>query len=209
VSFDTASKTDQAVIGLRKLAEDEKVLAVIGPFSSAECRVVFPAAERAKIVSMSMASSAPKLAAPYTYALRNTSDEAYLFQKVMKTLRDKKFAMKTAAVAYATDDVIAKTMGEGVLPSVLKQYELKGGVTFQTQAFDLSAQVSRLKPIRPTSSRWDPVPRSPPGSRRAAPPYKGRLVAGSTVGLPTVWAQFPRVLRPFPGARTNHARRAH
>src|SRR5271169_6319941 len=30
LSFDTASKTDQAVIGLRKLAEDEKVLAVIG-----------------------------------------------------------------------------------------------------------------------------------------------------------------------------------
>jgi branched-chain amino acid transport system substrate-binding protein len=186
VSFDTASKTDQAVIGLRKLAEDEKVLAVIGPFSSAECRVVFPAAERAKIVSMSMASSAPKLAAPYTYALRNTSDEAYLFQKVMKTLRDKKFAMKTAAVAYATDDVIAKTMGEGVLPSVLKQYgvELKGGVTFQTQAFDLSAQVSQLK-ADPTD--LVAVGSSPEVATRLAQElrrqgHKGRLVAGSTVG---------------------------
>src|SRR5262249_20125125 len=38
VSFDTAGKPDQAVVGLRKLAEDDKVLAVIGPFSSAECR---------------------------------------------------------------------------------------------------------------------------------------------------------------------------
>jgi branched-chain amino acid transport system substrate-binding protein len=147
VSFDTGGKPDQAVVGLRKLAEDDKVLAIVGPFSSAECRVVFPAAERARIVSMSMASSAPKLAEPYTYALRNTSDEAYMFQKVMKTLQDKKFAMKTAAVAYATDDVISKTMGELVLPSVLKQFgvELRGSVTFQTQAFDLSAQVSQLK----------------------------------------------------------------
>src|SRR5262245_63550199 len=56
VSFDTAGKPDQAVVGLRKLAEDDKVLAIIGPFSSSECRVVFPAGDRAGIVSMSMAS---------------------------------------------------------------------------------------------------------------------------------------------------------
>ena len=31
ISFDTAGKPDQAVVGLRKLAEDDKVLAVIGP----------------------------------------------------------------------------------------------------------------------------------------------------------------------------------
>src|SRR5471030_1128816 len=60
VSFDTAGKPDQAVVGVRKLAEDDKVLAVIGPFSSGECRVVFPAGERSGIVMMSMASSAPK-----------------------------------------------------------------------------------------------------------------------------------------------------
>ena len=81
VSFDTAGKPDQAVVGLRKLAEDDKVMAIIGPFSSGECRVVFPAGERAGIVTMSMASSAPKLAEPFTYGLRNTSDEGYMFQQ--------------------------------------------------------------------------------------------------------------------------------
>ena len=72
VSFDTAGKPDQAVVGLRKLADDDKVLAVIGPLSSSECRVVFPAGDRAGIVSMSMASSAPRLAEPFQYAFRNT-----------------------------------------------------------------------------------------------------------------------------------------
>ena len=43
VSFDTAGKPDQAVVGVRKLAEDDKVMAIIGPFSSSECRVAFPA----------------------------------------------------------------------------------------------------------------------------------------------------------------------
>ena len=126
VSFDTGGKPDQAVVGLRKLAEDDKVMAIIGPLSSAECRVVFPAGERIGIVTMSMASSAPKLAEPFTYGMRNTSDEGYMFVKVMKTLQDKKYPTATAAIAYATDDVISKTMGEVVLPNVMKQFGTVG-----------------------------------------------------------------------------------
>ena len=95
VSFDTAGKPEQAVVGVRKLAEDDKVMAIIGPFSSGECRVVFPAGERSGIVMMSMASSAPKLAEPFTYGLRNTSDEGYMFRNVMKTLQEKKYPIAT------------------------------------------------------------------------------------------------------------------
>ena len=57
ISFDTGGKPDQAVVGLGKLADDDKVLAVIGPFSSGECRVVFPAGEREGIVTMSCSST--------------------------------------------------------------------------------------------------------------------------------------------------------
>src|SRR5581483_6544895 len=100
VSFDTAGKPDQAVVGVRKLAEDDKVLAIIGPFSSSECRVAFPAIERAGVAAMSMASSAPKLAEPYTYAFRNTSDEGYMFTRVMQGLKEKKYPTATGAIAY-------------------------------------------------------------------------------------------------------------
>ena len=95
VSFDTAGKPEQAVVGVRKLAEDDKVMAIIGPFSSGECRVAFPAGERTGVVMMSMASSAPKLAEPFTYGLRNTSDEGYMFRNVMKTLQEKKYPIAT------------------------------------------------------------------------------------------------------------------
>ena len=186
ISFDTGGKPDQAVVGLRKLAEDDKVLAVIGPFSSGECRVVFPAGERGGIVMMSMASSAPKLAEPFTYALRNTSDEGYMFGKVMKTLQEKKYPIATAAIAYATDDVISKTMGEIVLPNVMKRAgtDVKLSVTFQSQAFDVAAQVSQLK-AQPTDligigSGPDVAVRLAQELRRQG--VKGRLVAGSTIG---------------------------
>ncbi len=186
ISFDTAGKADQAVVGLRKLAEDDKALAVIGPLSSAECRVVFPAGERIGIVSMSMASSAPKLAEPFTYGLRNTSDEGYMFAKVMKTLQDKNYPIATGSVAYATDDVISKTMGELVLPNTMKKYgtDVKGSVTFQTQAFDLATQVSQLKGFATdligVGSGPEPAIRLAQELRRQG--VTGRLVAGSTVG---------------------------
>ena len=186
ISFDTAGKPDQAVVGLRKLAEDDKALAVIGPLSSAECRVVFPAGERIGIVAMSMASSAPKLAEPFTYGLRNTSDEGYMFQRVMKTLQEKKYPIATGSIAYATDDVISKTMGEVVLPSIMKQSgtEVKGSVTFQTQAFDLAAQASQLKALATdvigVGSGPEPAIRLAQELRRQG--VSGRLIAGSTVG---------------------------
>ena len=185
VTFDTAGKPDQAVVGLRKLAEDDKVMAIVGPFSSGECRVAFAAAERAGVVAMSMASSAPKLAEPFTYGLRNTSDEGYMFRHVMQTLKDKKYAMATGSVAYATDDVISKTMGEIVLPNIMKAsgVEMKGSVTFQTQAFDMSAQVSQLKA---TPTDLIGVGAGPESAIRLAQEMKrqgvtGRLVAGSTI----------------------------
>jgi branched-chain amino acid transport system substrate-binding protein len=185
ISFDTAGNPEQAVVGLRKLAEDDKVMAIIGPFSSGECRVAFPAGEREGIVTMSMASSAPKLAEPFTYGLRNTSDEGFLFQHVMKALKEKGYPMATGAVAYATDDVISKTMGEIVLPNIMKAsgVELKASVTFQTQAFDLSAQVSQLAA---TPTDLVGVGSGPEAAVRLAQEMrrqgvKSRLVAGSTI----------------------------
>jgi branched-chain amino acid transport system substrate-binding protein len=188
LTFDTAGKPDQSVVGLRKLAEDDQVLAIIGPFSSAQVRVVFPAAERIGVATMSMASSAPKLAEPFTYAFRNTSDEGYMFERLMRSLAAAKYPMATAAVAFATDDVISQTMGEKVLPAILKQHgvDLKLSVDFRLQAFDFSPQVSQLK-----SQPTDLVAvGSPPEAaiklvqelRRQGDP--SRLVAGSTIADP-------------------------
>lgn len=194
VSFDTAGKPDQAVVGLRKLAEDDKVLAVVGPFSSSECRVVFPAAERAGVSSMSMASSAPKLAEPYKFAFRNTTDEGFLFERVLRALKEKGYPMASGGIAYATDDVVSKVMGENVLPGMMKKagVEPKVSVTFQTQAFDLAPQVSQLK-SQPTDligvgSGPEPATRLAQELRRQG--HTGRIVAGSTIADP----ELPRLM---------------
>lgn len=194
VSFDTAGKPDQAVVGVRKLAEDDKVLAIIGPFSSSEARVAFAAGERAGIATMSMASSAPNLAEPFTYAFRNTSDEGYLFTRVMRALKEKNYPTATAAIAYATDDVISKTMGEKVLPGLMQKAgtDIKLSVTFQTQAFDLAPQASQLAGQKTdligVGSGPEQAARLAQELRRQG--HKGRLVAGSTIADP----ELPRLM---------------
>ena len=188
VTFDSAGKPEQAVVGMRTLAKDENALAIIGPFSSAEARVAFPIAERLKIVTMPMASSAPNLAEPFEYAFRNTSNEGYMFAQVMKTLKEQGIPAGNAVIAHATDDTISKVMGTKVFPAVFEQagIPVENVVTFKLSAFDLSPQVSQL-----VSSPTDLVAIGAPPEqaiklvtemRRQG--HKGRLVAGSTIAAP-------------------------
>jgi branched-chain amino acid transport system substrate-binding protein len=194
VSFDTAGKPEQAGVGVGKLAEDDKVMAIIGPFSSGECRVAFAAGQRDGIVLMSMASSAPDLAKPFSYAFRNTSNEAYMFNHVMVALKSHHLPMATGALAYATDDVISKTMGEKILPAVMTKngVKIELSVTFQTRAFDFSPQVTQLV-AHPTDlvavgAGPESAVRLVQEMRRQG--HKGRLIAGSTISDP----ELPRLM---------------
>jgi len=151
VKFDTGGDPKQAALAVRQFAEDNKALAVIGPFSSGEVRVAFPAGERLGIVQMSMSSSAPGLTKGFSYAFRNTRDEKTVIDEVLAALRDKKLPMSTGATAFATDDTVSKSIGTAVLPVLFTKYGIdnKGAVDFQYNAFDLSPQVSKLAQMKP------------------------------------------------------------
>ena len=188
ITFDTAGNPGQTVVGLRKLAEDDKVLAIIGPFSSGQVQVAAPAADRSGVVIMAMASSAPKLVANFKYAFRNTSDEGYMFDKVMRTIKSKNLAAATGAVAYGNDDTISRIMGEKVLPALMQKngVQMKGSVDFKLGAFDLSAQVAQLK-ANPTDLVGVGAP--PEAAIKLAQEMRrqghgGRLIAGSTINDP-------------------------
>ncbi len=188
IAFDTAGNPGQTVVGLRKLAEDDKVLAIIGPFSSGQVQVAGPAGDRIGIATMAMASSAPKLVAPFKYAMRNTSDEGYMFERVMRTLKSKALPAATGAVAYANDDTISRVMGEKVLPAVMQKngVALKGSVDFKLSAFDFSAQVAQLKanPTELVAVGAPPEAAIKLVQEMRRQGHGGRLVAGSTINDP-------------------------
>lgn len=151
VKFDTGGEPRQAQLAVRQLAEDNKALAIIGPFSSSEVRVAFPAGDRAGIPQMSMASSAPSLAKGFRFAFRNTTDEGQVIDQVLAAIKAKGLAAGSGAIAFASDDTVSKSIGITVLPTLMPKHgvPILGSVDFQLNAFDLSPQVSRLAQMKP------------------------------------------------------------
>jgi len=193
ITFDTAANPAQTVVGLRKLGEDDKVLAIIGPFSSGQVQVAAPAGDRIGVVTMAMASSAPKLVANFQYAFRNTSDEGYMFERVMRTMKSKGYPTATGAVAYANDDTIMRIMGEKVFPGVMQKAGVSfiASVDFKLAAFDLSAQVSQLK-AKPTDlvglgALPETAVKLAQEMRRQG--HQGRIVSGSMINDPELPAR--------------------
>ncbi|UPT84612.1 ABC transporter substrate-binding protein [Bradyrhizobium barranii subsp. apii] len=194
VKFDTAGDPKQAVLAVEQFARDAGALAVVGPFSSSEARVAFSAGERLGISQMSMSSSAPGVAAPFKFAFRNTVDEGLVIETVLSVMRAKGLGMRTAAIAYATDDAVSKAVGTAVLPEALLKVEVpvSGFVDFPYKAFDMSAQVSKLAQLKPDIVG---VGAPPEAMINLAKEMKrqgvnARLFAGTTVGDPDLPVRF-------------------
>jgi branched-chain amino acid transport system substrate-binding protein len=152
--LDDAAKPAQAASSLRKLAGDNKVLAVAGPLTSGAAEVTFPVANEMKIVSTSQASSKPgvaKLNRPW--AFRNTIDEGVLAKTVVPYFK-KAFNVKTVGIIFDAKDATAGTVGKLVMPAVLKANDLtivneNDPLSFNTGDLDVSAQVTKLKALNP------------------------------------------------------------
>ncbi len=147
VKFDTAGDPKQAVVAVRKFAQDDKALAVIGPFSSSEAQVAFAAGEREGIVQIPNASSAPNLADKFSYAFRVTESEYLQFIRVVNTQKKRNALSKSVAIMYGTDDVVSKAVGLSIMKPIFDKEGVKitGPIGFASKAFDVSAQVSELK----------------------------------------------------------------
>lgn len=75
IQYDTAADPRQASVAVRTLAEDRKVLAIVGPLSSAQTAVAMNDAERLKILMLPYSSSAPGLITGKTFTWRLSATE--------------------------------------------------------------------------------------------------------------------------------------
>src|SRR3954469_10021711 len=121
IIVDDATRPAQATNALRRLAGDDKVLAIAGPLTSSAAEVTFPVANEMKVVATSQASSKPgvaKLNRPW--AFRNTIDEGVLGRTTVPYYK-KTFNIKTVAIIYDAKDATAATVGTRIMPAVLKE----------------------------------------------------------------------------------------
>jgi branched-chain amino acid transport system substrate-binding protein len=150
--YDTASKPPDSAALVRRMATDEKVLAILGPFSSSECEVAFPVGVQLKVPMIAQASSKPGIgAANRPWGFRMNVDEARQAAPAIKYWV-KHYNIKTAAVIHDVKDAVGQILGSRVLPAVAKANGVSivnegNFVTFQTKDIDFSAQVTKLKGI--------------------------------------------------------------
>ncbi len=152
--LDDATKPAQATNNLRKLAGDDKALAVAGPLTSSAAEVTFPVANEMKIVATSQASSKPgvaKLNRPW--AFRNTIDEGVLGRTTVPYYK-KSFNIKSVAIIFDAKDATAATVGSRIMPALMKENDIEvlnasDPLSFNTGDLDVSAQVTKMKALNP------------------------------------------------------------
>jgi branched-chain amino acid transport system substrate-binding protein len=153
VFYDTASKPPEAAALVRRLATDDKVLTILGPFSSSECEVGFPVGVQLKVPMIAQASSKPGIgAANRPWAFRTNVDEGRQAAPAVRYWA-KHYNVKTAAVIHDVKDAIGQILGTKVLPAQAKDAGVTiinegNAVTFQTKDIDFSAQVTKMKGMK-------------------------------------------------------------
>lgn len=154
IIYDSGAKPEEAANLVRRLADDDQVLAIIGPFTSSEAEVAFPVANQMEIVSTAQASSKPGLAEENRpWAFRNTVDEGTYLNEVTPALIEEE-GVESIAIAYDSADAVGSAIGSAIMPSVFEDNGLEivnadNAVTFKTEDVDVQAQVTTLNDHNP------------------------------------------------------------
>ena len=154
VIYDDGARPAQATNALRKLAGDDKAMAVAGPLTSSTCEVAFPVANEMQVTATSQASSKPGVAkANRPWAFRNTIDEGILAKTTVPYFKQA-FNVRSVAIIYDAKDATASAVGTRIMPAVLKENGISivnenDLLSFNTGDLDVSAQVTKMKSLNP------------------------------------------------------------
>ena len=190
VRFDTSSDPKQASVGTRKLAQDDGVLAVLGPFSSGESAVAFNDAERLKLLMMPNSASTPGLTNGKTYGWRLSEDEEKQFGRLLRSIKAKGIKANTAEIVYISEEVVSNSAGTKLYPKLLDENGIKHGapIAVQYKSFDMSAQAAQILRSNPDLVAIAALPDSASKVikelRRQG--YKGRIIGSQIFADPNV-----------------------
>jgi branched-chain amino acid transport system substrate-binding protein len=151
IVYDTRGENAEAINLTRKLIFNDKVLAIIGPFFSAECEVTFPIAVQGKTPIITASSAKPGIATknrPWAFRNALSSDQmnGFLLDAWLK-----KHPVKSVVILTDMKDAFTKVDGTAVFPAELKEkgVTVLDNISYQTGDIDYSAQVTKAKGLNP------------------------------------------------------------
>lgn len=151
IVYDTRGENSEAINLTRKLIHNDKVLAIIGPFFSAECEVAFPIAVQGKTPIVTASSAKPGIAAKNRpWAFRNALSSDQMNGHLLDTWL-KRHPIKSVVILTDVKDAFTKVDGTVVFPKELKERGISvlDNISFQTGDIDYSAQVTKSKGLNP------------------------------------------------------------
>ncbi len=142
----------QAVTAVRKLADQDKVFAIVGPYATAEMEVAAPLANELKLVVASGSATKLGLAEanrPWAFQMNvrdatNTPPAIDLFKKLNPNV-------KKVVLTGDTKEAVTEYMVKDLLPKLLKEKGLDviDTVPFDRGTTDFSAIVTKIKGLNP------------------------------------------------------------
>jgi branched-chain amino acid transport system substrate-binding protein len=151
VAYDTRGDNAETINLTRRLVSNDKVLAIIGPYLSAEAEVAFPIAARGKTPIMTASASKPGItAAGRPWAFRNALSSDQMNGVLIDTWIKANPQIKSVVIFTDGKDAFSKIDGTAVFPEVLKAHNIKvlDNLSFQTGDIDFAAQVTKAKELK-------------------------------------------------------------
>lgn len=152
ITYDTRGENAEAINLTRKLIHNDKVLAVIGPFFSAETEVTFPIANQGKTPIITASAAKPGIAAKNRpWAFRNALASDQMNGQLIDAWLKQNPNVKSVVILTDVKDAFTKIDGTTVFPAILKEKGIKvlDNISFQTADIDYAAQVTRAKQLNP------------------------------------------------------------
>lgn len=152
VTFDSPFDPQQAVTGIRKLAEQDKVFAVAGPYASAECEAAGPLANQLQVPMISTSCAKPGVFPPnrpwaFGYLSMDEAGIPIAVDAFKKVYPNVKKVVIVGDVKEAVTEYIVRTL----FPKYLKEkgFEVIDIVGYETGTTDFSSIVTKIKGLNP------------------------------------------------------------
>lgn len=147
VVADTRSEPGQAVIALKKLIENDKVVAVCGPTSTGEIMACLSTIEQAKIPVIACVGGAAPVTPIRPWVFKSPQKTSSAVVRIYKYFQTK--GIKTIGVLSASDKFGQE--GAELLANLGKDYGIKivENVTFDPNDTDMSVQVGKIAAAKP------------------------------------------------------------
>ncbi len=152
IMYDSPFNPKDAGTLTRKLAQEDKAFAIFGPFSSGEFEVAAPLGNELKIPVINASSAKPGITeANRPWAFRIQPSDDISIPPLVKKFMEKYPKVKRVAVIGDVKEAVSQYVTQTLYPKVLKDNNLEvvDIITFGTGDKDLSAQVTRLKGLKP------------------------------------------------------------